>query len=86
MWQHGPEAQGERFVLIALADFANDEGECWPSIDGIARKVCMTARGVQKVLRQLEADGWVSTLVGGGPEPLQQLPHQPPKPRTTFLL
>jgi hypothetical protein len=86
VWQHGPEAQGERFVLIALADFANDEGECWPSIDGIARKVCMTARGVQKVLRQLEADGWVSTLVGGGRNHCNsyRINLQNPEPRSSF--
>jgi hypothetical protein len=66
VWENGPEQQSARFVLLALADFANDAGECWPSIDGIARKVCMSDRGVQKVLRQLEADGWIATEIGGG--------------------
>ncbi len=66
IWDDGPEAQGERFVLLALADYANDAGECWPAINSVARKCCLTERGVQKILRRLEDDGWLKTVVGGG--------------------
>lgn len=94
IWDSGPEKQAERFVLLALADFANDSGECWPSIDGIAKKTCLTPRGVQKILRALEADGWISTVVGGGRKGCNQyrIATTPPNvvhpergsPRTTF--
>lgn len=66
IWDHGPQNQGERFVLLALADFANDAGECWPSIAGIRRKTCMSERGVQTVLRRLEDAGWLEVEAGGG--------------------
>lgn len=66
VWESGPADQSERFVLLALADYANDEGECWPSMAGIAAKVCMSERGVRKVVRQLEDGGWISTKIGGG--------------------
>ena len=66
VWESGPQSQSDRFVLLALADYANDEGECWPSIAGIRAKVCMSERGVQTVIRRLEATGWLSIEVGKG--------------------
>ena len=66
VWEKGPENQTERFVLLALADFANDAGECWPSVAGICSKVCMSERGVQTAIRRLEAAGWVSIDTGKG--------------------
>ncbi len=44
VWDHGPLKQRDRFVLLALADYANDLGECYPSIQGIAKKTCLLAR------------------------------------------
>ena len=66
IWETGPEKQSERFVLLALADFANDQGECWPSMQRLAEKTCMTERGAQKIVRRLEADGWLTIGTGGG--------------------
>lgn len=66
VWEKGPAKQSERFVLLALADYANDQGECWPSLDGVAARVCMDVRSVRRILRRLEADGWLETQVGGG--------------------
>ena len=91
IWESGPEQQAERFVLLALADFANDSGECWPSVDRIAEKTCMKERGVRQILRRLEASGWLSTEVGGGRHgcnqyrinPAQHAPFNGEKPGTT---
>lgn len=66
VWENGPMKQTERFVLLALADYANGNGECYPSIAGICRKTAMSERGVQAILRRLEADGWVTISTGNG--------------------
>ena len=95
VWENGPQSQAERFVLIALADFANDAGECWPSMASVARKTCMTERGAQKIIRRLEADGWIRTTTGGGrsacnsytlslENPERHTGNETTKPRTTF--
>lgn len=63
---HGPEKTSHRFVMVALANFCDDNGYCWPAMDTIAKKVCMSERGVRKIVRELEADGWLSVDVGGG--------------------
>lgn len=66
IWDCGPDRQSDRFLLLALADFANDAGECWPGMKSVAQKCCMTERGAQKIIRRLEDDGWLSIDTGGG--------------------
>jgi hypothetical protein len=66
IWDGGPKGSTLRFVLIALADNANDDGECWPSVATISRKTGICERAVRTALRQLESDGWLSTAVNGG--------------------
>lgn len=60
----------EMLVLLALADWADDQGECWPSIAAIGKKVRLQERRVQCVLRNLIDGGWVSVVGnsrGGAP-------------------
>lgn len=46
---------GEKLVLLAMADHADDSGDnCFPSIPRIAKKASMTRRGVQRILRRLQ--------------------------------
>ncbi len=44
-------------VLISLADNANDEGYCWPSISTIAERTCFSERAVQNAIKWLEDAG-----------------------------
>lgn len=46
-----------KFVLVTLADYANNEGGCWPSIGRIAERTCMSERTVQRAVADLEAAG-----------------------------
>ena len=49
---------GEKLVLLALADQANDEGvQCWPSIRTIARRSCQGERTVRRLIHSLERAG-----------------------------
>lgn len=66
VWKNGPEKQAQLLVMLALADFANDEGICWPSMETLARKVRMTERGTRKIVAKLKADGWIAVKTGGG--------------------
>ena len=64
IWEGGPSGSTHRFVLIALADNANDDGECWPSIATLSRKTGLCERSVRTSLRWLEAEGWLATQIG----------------------
>lgn len=52
------EKLGRRLVLLALADYAQDDGtNAWPSIDSIAHKARVSRRQTLRCLRELEAAG-----------------------------
>lgn len=46
-------------VLVCLADFANDSGECWPSQPKIAERTCLSERAVRDAVKWLESAGLV---------------------------
>jgi hypothetical protein len=66
IWEDGPDQQSELLVLLALADWANDDGDCWPSMAGIARKARIEERSARRIVRRLEESGWLSVGVNGG--------------------
>ena len=52
-----PLPPARRAVLLALADRANAAGICWPSVQDIARRACMSMRSVFSHLKALEGLG-----------------------------
>lgn len=47
----------EKLVLLALADCANDEGQCWPSMANLARKCSKSDRTIQAAIKELVSKG-----------------------------
>lgn len=43
----------QKAVLVSLADNANDQGVCWPSVDSIAMRTCLSERSVQNAIKWL---------------------------------
>jgi Helix-turn-helix domain len=66
VWESSSTKGSTRLVLLALADFANDQGYCFPSIQSLAIKSALTERNVQVILRDLERRGELVTLRGAG--------------------
>src|SRR5215831_2313302 len=66
VWAHSQTAGGELLVMLALADFANDAGECWPSIPVLAHKARLTERQTRRVLKKLEAAGEIRKRPSNG--------------------
>ncbi len=75
IWDKTDYRAGEALVALALADTANDEGRCHPKIETVAKKSRLSVRQVQRILRQLETDGFVEIVrfQGRGKEPQFQL-------------
>lgn len=46
-----------KLILMALADAADDSGDCWPKVKTIARKCNVSERTVQRVMKEFIADG-----------------------------
>lgn len=53
-WPLQGMSPAQKSVLISLADNANDEGVCWPSIATIGARTCLSERAVRNALRWLE--------------------------------
>lgn len=66
VWEHAPYTSGSLIVLLALADWANDEGVSWPSMDRLAQKARIDRRSAQRIVRQLAKDGVLKIEEGGG--------------------
>jgi DNA-binding transcriptional MocR family regulator len=53
----------DKLVLLALADNANDEGECYPSLQNISMRCEMHRSTVVRAVQSLEAAGHISRTV-----------------------
>lgn len=57
----------EKLILLALADHADDDtGRCWPSMATLAQKSCQSERNARRMIRNLEAQGYVKVDSRGG--------------------
>ena len=55
---------GSKFVLLSLADQANDEGEAFPSISTIAKRTSKTERSVYQIIGKLRDRGLIEVISG----------------------
>lgn len=56
----------DAFIMACLADWANDRGECSPSIAELAKRARITPRGATKAIRRLEDAGELIIMRGAG--------------------
>lgn len=71
VWQDYPGSGGsELLALLALADWSDDDGQCWPSMGAIAEKTRLSRSQAQRIVHGLIADGFVLVVgneAGGKP-------------------
>lgn len=61
VWEQSRVKGTDKLALLALADYANDDGFCFPSYGSFAKKVGVAQRQAMRVVSKLEALGeiWV---------------------------
>ena len=47
VWEHSDQKGTSLLLLLAIADHANDDGICWPSVARLAHKARTTKRQAQ---------------------------------------
>ena len=67
VWQHAGVEGGSLLVLLALSDFANDDGECWPSVKTLSAKSRLSERQTQYVITNLIDGGLIERDLNAGP-------------------
>jgi hypothetical protein len=66
VWDSGLYDGGTLLVLLALSDWAHDDGSrVFPTVDQVAAKARMTVRNVQYALRRLKGDGMLCVVENG---------------------
>lgn len=68
VWDYSRQSGSSLLVLLALADFANDQGTCWPSVSTVADKARISERHAQRILRELVQSGELVCLPNEGPK------------------
>jgi len=79
----------ELLVLLALADWANDDGYGWPTVSVLAAKARLSERAVRQILGRLTATGRIRRIPGGGRghgNLYQVLSVENPAPETVNLI
>lgn len=56
----------EKLVLLCLAEYADDEGRCWPSVATIAKRCGLGRRTVMRKLAELENTVHISRQISRG--------------------
>lgn len=67
VWANSRRKGVELLIELALADFADDQGRCWPAVETIAGKARCSVRYVQDTCKSMQADGDLEILEGLGP-------------------
>ena len=62
VWEHYPEGGTNLLALLALADYSDDDGRCFPSISSIAKKIRLKHRQAQRLVHKLINDGYVRVI------------------------
>lgn len=66
VWEHSQHGGTELLLLLAVSDFANDDGIAWPSVARLAQKVRMSERGTQYIIQRTIDSGELLVKQGTG--------------------
>jgi len=88
VWENSPYEGKALLIHLALADFCNDAGECWPSQATLSRKARCSERHIRDIIRLMETEKYleftrVSTGYGSHRYKLIARNSVPPRNPTT---
>lgn len=68
VWERSQHSATHLLMLLAIADFADDDGRAYPSVASLARKCRMKPRNAQMIIAALRNSGELIIRVGEGPK------------------
>jgi len=66
VWDSAPYSEDTLLTFLALADWADDDGHCFPGIQQIAGKSRQCERNAQRCIKRLVEDGFLVVINPGG--------------------
>jgi len=69
-WDNSEQDGHKLLLLLALSDWSDNEGQCYPSTRGLAQRIRRDRRSVQRAIKELEKAGeiLIHQGMGKGPE------------------
>jgi hypothetical protein len=66
VWENSQQKGTALLLLLAIADYANDDGEAWPAIETLAKKIRMSERYTHLLVTSLIQAGELSVKIQAG--------------------
>lgn len=66
VWKHSKQGENNLVTLLALADWADEDGLSWYNVEKIAKRVRRSVRQTQRIIKDLEDSGELYRQVGRG--------------------
>lgn len=57
VWEHSKQTGYGKLLMLAIAEYASEDGRCWPSIETLASKINVEPRSVKRLISQAEESG-----------------------------
>lgn len=92
VWEHSRQSGTHLLMMLAIADFADDDGRAYPAVGTLADKCRMTPRNANLILAELRRSGELRVKPNEGPKGtnLYLIPELPPEesfiPEESFTL
>ena len=67
VWEESSHSGAHLLMLLAVADFADDQGRAYPSVATLAQKCRVKARAANYTIRDLKNNGELDIKLGAGP-------------------
>lgn len=67
VFEHSPTKGAERLVLLSLANHADGDGRCWPSMQTVIKETRLNDQTVKRAVHDLHAAGHLTRVQNGAP-------------------
>ncbi len=68
VWSNSKHSGNELLMLLAIADFCDDDGRAYPSVATLAKKCRIQVRGAQRLISILRESGELEVQLNAGPK------------------
>lgn len=68
VWEESSHSGSDLLMLLAIADFADDDGNAYPAVSTLARKCRMQPRNARYILQVLQTSGELKIVTNAGPK------------------
>jgi hypothetical protein len=66
IWEYAPYRGNALLAFLALGDWSNDDGQCWPKMETLAKKSRQSVRSAQYAVELLCRDGFLTVEINPG--------------------